>query len=199
MTAPIAQTLQAFCTRLDLDPAVLGTAMWNVSQAYGTTDVMEPLDTPLVSEQEWLRQVTESMATDSGVDVQLPSLGAAWFDGRETNAAWSAALRRLREAGTFVGMLSNMPPSWDVYWRAMAPPDEHFDDVVLSFEVGHRKPDREIFEVAARRAGADARDCVLVDDLEKNCAGAEAAGWRSVHFTDAATAEVELARLLGSS
>jgi len=196
LTAPIWQTMNRLCGRLGLAPATLATAIWKVTEQFGATDLMEPLDTPLVTEQEWLRRVKRALAEDTGDMVELTSLGEMWFDGREANAAWVGTLQRLRRQGTFVGMLSNMPPAWDVYWRRMTPPREHFDDVVMSFEVGYRKPRREIFDLAARRAGVDGIDCVLVDDMEKNCEGAVAAGWRAIHFTDAGTAEAELEHLL---
>ncbi|TDT40768.1 putative hydrolase of the HAD superfamily [Streptomyces sp. BK208] len=197
LTPPITHTMGTFCRSQGLDPEVLRRALGTVTARYGTRDVMEPIDTPLVSEEEWLAQVSQVLAADHGVTgVHLTTLADAWFDGRETNHAWVAALRKARESGAFVGLLSNMVPTWDAHWRRMVDPAALFDDVLLSFEVGHRKPSPGMFALAAERAGAAPADCVLVDDLEHNCAGAEAAGWQAIHFTDTTAATGRLAELL---
>ncbi|MFF2506089.1 HAD family hydrolase [Streptomyces sp. NPDC058067] len=197
LTPPIAHTMAAFCASQGIEPRALQEALGKVTARYGTSDIMEPIDTPLVSEEEWLAQVSDVLAVDHGVTgVRLTTLADAWFDGRETNHAWVAALRKARSRGAFVGMLSNMVPTWDAHWRRMVDPGELFDDVVLSFEVGHRKPSPGMFALAAERAGVPAERCVLVDDLAHNCAGAEAAGWQAIHFTGTAEAAERLDALL---
>lgn len=56
-----------------------------------------------------------------------------------------------------------------------------FDWVVLSQEAGYRKPDREIFVRAARRAGCAPRQMLHIgDDLVEDVAGALAAGLQAV-------------------
>ncbi|MCX4663518.1 HAD family hydrolase [Streptomyces uncialis] len=200
LTPPIQHTMGTFCAAQGLDPQVLLQALGKVTARYNTTDVMEPIDTPLITEEEWLAQISEVLAADHGVTgKRLTSLADAWFDGRETNHEWVAVLRKARDRGAFVGMLSNMVPTWDAHWRRMVDPAELFDDVVLSFEVGHRKPSPGMFALAAERAGVPAGSCVLIDDLAHNCAGAEAAGWQAVHFTDTTTAAERLDALLGSA
>lgn len=199
LTPPMVQTWGAFCARLGVDPQVLMDAVMRVTARYGTSDLMEPLDTPLVPEREWLAQVGELLRAEHGHDVRLETLGDIWFDDRETNEVWAARLRELRAGGRFVGVLSNMVPAWDPYWRRLVPVEEMFDDVVLSFEVGCRKPQPEIFALAARRAGVAPAACLLVDDLQVNCDAALAAGWRAIQFRDNEQALAELAGLLGEA
>lgn len=197
LTPSMRHTWEAFCGKLDVDPQVLMDAVLRVTRTYGTDDIMEPLDTPLVSEREWLAQIGEILRTEHGHAIELETLGDIWFDDRETDLAWAARLRELRAGGLFVGVLSNMVPAWDPHWRRLLPIDEMFDDVVLSFQVGHRKPQPEIFALAAQRAGAAPAECLLVDDLATNCAGAVAAGWQAIEFRHAGQASGELAVLLG--
>ncbi|WNI31150.1 HAD family phosphatase [Streptomyces sp. ITFR-6] len=195
LTPPLGHTMKTFCASMGLDQVVLGRALATVTARYGTTDIMLPIDTPLVTEEEWLQEVGDVLEAEHGVHLRLTTMADAWFDGRETNHAWLAQLRKMRERGAFVGMLSNMVPAWDPYWRRMIEPDGLWDDVLLSFEVGHRKPSPGMFELAARRAGVPPQRCVLVDDLPQNCAGAEALGWHAVLFTDAESAGDQLASL----
>ncbi|WP_431955506.1 HAD-IA family hydrolase [Nocardia lijiangensis] len=191
LTPPVAETFAAFCAKTGLAPDPLRRAIAEVTASFGTEDMMLPLDTPLISEDEWLDLVRAALRRQ-GVHTEVPSLADAWFDGRKANVQWENALRRYRDAGLFVGMLSNMPPAWEPHWRRMVVAEELFEEIVNSAQVGCRKPDPEIFELAAARAGIEPQRCVLVDDLPQNCAGARAAGWRAVQFRDAATATAEV-------
>ncbi|MEU2252545.1 HAD-IA family hydrolase [Nocardia xishanensis] len=191
LTPPVAETFAAFCAKTGLAPDPLRRAIAEVTASFGTEDMMLPLDTPLISEDEWLDLVRAALHRQ-GVHTEVPSLAEAWFDGRKANAQWEKTLRRYRDAGLFVGMLSNMPPAWEPHWRRMVVADELFEEIVNSAQVGCRKPDPEIFELAAARAGIEPQRCVLVDDLPQNCAGARAAGWRAVQFRDASTATAEV-------
>jgi epoxide hydrolase-like predicted phosphatase len=59
---------------------------------------------------------------------------------------------------------------------------EHFDDVVLSYEVGLRKPDPAIYKLAAGHLGLLPRQLVFVDDLVVNVEGANQVGIHGVVF-----------------
>lgn len=58
----------------------------------------------------------------------------------------------------------------------------HFDDFVLSYEVGAMKPDAKIYDEAIRRAGAPAGECFFVDDKQINVDAARRAGMDAVRF-----------------
>jgi putative hydrolase of the HAD superfamily len=196
LTPPIAETMTNFCERTGIDAHALLTVIGEVTEEFGTDDYMEPIDTPLVTEAEWLERIGARLRESHGIDRRITTLADDWFRDRETNHAWVGHLERMRSRGLFVGMLSNMVPTWDAHWRRMVDADALFDDVVLSFEVAARKPQAAMFDVAARRAGAEPGQCLLVDDIERNCEGARAAGWHAIHFRDAEQAAAELDRLV---
>ena len=181
MTPPNADTVRAFCERVGVTPEFFIAAMREVGDRYGT-DSMGPLDTPLTTQDRWSAQVSEILTYRYGEVVDLTDFGEKWFAGRPVNTAWLDWLRGVRARGIFVGMMSNMVPAWDPLWRRMIPP-EQFDALVLSYQIGVRKPEPGIFEVAQRESGVAAQHCVLIDDVEKNCAGAREAGWHAVRFT----------------
>jgi len=54
--------------------------------------------------------------------------------------------------------------------------DELFDAVILSFELGIRKPDPGIYEAALDGLGVDPADALFVDDQTEYCDGARALG-----------------------
>jgi putative hydrolase of the HAD superfamily len=195
LTPPIGQTLLDFCGKTNVEPEPLVRSMMKVAASYGTEDIMLPIDTPLVTEPEWVAQVAAALLADYGVTLGVDTLADVWFGDRPANTPWLNRLVAARRDGLFLGMLSNMVPAWDPHWRRMVDPGV-FDDLVLSFEVGHRKPAPEIFELAAKRAGVEPGECLFVDDLEKNTNGALACGWQAIHFTDTTAAIAELDRAL---
>lgn len=199
LTPPAVELLSAFCRRAGVAPEQLVVATVAVARAYGSDDPMEPLEVPLVDEASWGAQVARELRERFGVNVDMSSFAERWLDGHSADGTWLERLPALRGRGHFVGLLSNMMPSFEPHWRSIAPPERLFDDVVLSFDVGLRKPQREIFELAARRAGAEPRDCVLVDDLDRNCDAARAAGWRAIRCLDARAAIGELEALVGAA
>jgi putative hydrolase of the HAD superfamily len=69
------------------------------------------------------------------------------------------------------------------YVRQFADTLRHFDGLVLSHEVGVRKPKAGFFGHCVGRAGCRPAECVFVDDLPANVAGAEACGLRGVVYT----------------
>ena len=57
----------------------------------------------------------------------------------------------------------------------------YFDEVVLSYEVHMKKPDRAIYEEAASRLGVKSKDCIFVGDGGSNeLQGARDAGMKAI-------------------
>lgn len=101
-----------------------------------------------------------------------------------------------RAAGIATAVLSN---SWgagkvDPYAGYDLP--DRFDTVVISDQVGLRKPDPAIYQLTAHRLGVPAAGCVFVDDTAHNLPAAEALGLIAVHFTDVGEGVAEIRRLL---
>lgn len=58
----------------------------------------------------------------------------------------------------------------------------HFNHLVLSHEIGTRKPDAEFYHTCQRRANAKAAECVFVDDLVANIEGARSVGFHGIVY-----------------
>jgi HAD superfamily hydrolase (TIGR01509 family) len=107
----------------------------------------------------------------------------------------SALVRRARQSGLRTALLSN---SWgNDYPRDGW--DEMFDVVVISGEVGMRKPEPEIFRHTLDLVGLGAAECVFVDDLAPNVAAAVEVGMVGVLHTSYAESLAELEVLFDRS
>lgn len=60
----------------------------------------------------------------------------------------------------------------------------HFDALVLSHEIGVRKPGAEFFEHCTQLAGCAPAECLFIDDLSANVVGARACGWQGIVYTN---------------
>lgn len=79
----------------------------------------------------------------------------------------------LKEKGYRLGIISNL---WAFPERRIFVENnfgDHFEHRVYSFEIGHEKPEPEIFHEACKRFGVEAGDCLMVGDHpEKDVQGA---------------------------
>ncbi|MGE0501548.1 MAG: HAD family hydrolase [Rhizobiaceae bacterium] len=106
-----------------------------------------------------------------------------------------AIMLGLIEQGRDVTMLTNFAA--DTFAEAR----KRFDflnrprGVTVSADVKLLKPQREIYELHARKFGLDPIRTLFIDDSPANVEGARAAGWQSIPFVDAATLARDLDRL----
>jgi len=62
---------------------------------------------------------------------------------------------------------------------------QYFDDFILSYKIGKRKPHRKIFKEALLKARCHAHACLYVDDIAEYVHAAEAMGMKAIHFRSA--------------
>jgi FMN phosphatase YigB (HAD superfamily) len=89
-------------------------------------------------------------------------------------------------------VLSNTNPIHFSMLKASYPLLGHFDDFVLSYEVGALKPEAEIYLEAIQRAGCRPEECFFTDDIAINVEAARTNGMDAVQFLSAAQLEEEL-------
>lgn len=149
----------------------------------------------LVDYRMW-RTMTREMY--KRIPEMAPVAFGPWFDalydrfGRA--ASWriyddaEPAIRALRARGLRLGIISN----WDTRLRSIVRDlglEAKMDFVLISAEVGWRKPHRSIFEEALKRAGVTPGEALHVGDLyDEDIVGAHAAGLRAVYLDRRGTA-----------
>jgi len=198
LTTPILATVQAWIQADGIDWNSYRAVMraW-VADAYdlsGSPNPIHALERGECSGAEFEQMLAAQLFRVDGGAVAAEGLLQRMFAASLPVAAMYDTIRALRGAGLRTALLSN---SWgcDEYPRADFP--GLFDTVVISGEVGMRKPEEGIFLHAAQALGLPPQECVFIDDIEANVAAAVACGMTGVHHTGAAATAAELQALLG--
>jgi epoxide hydrolase-like predicted phosphatase len=106
-------------------------------------------------------------------------------------------VRRARAAGVRVAALSNSWGTGDYDPYDGYELDTLFDAVVISDQVGLRKPGHAIYELTASKIGLTPGDCLFVDDTEANLPAARELGMGTLLFTGADDEVTVIGRLIG--
>jgi putative hydrolase of the HAD superfamily len=198
MTNPIRDMVAVWLDDEDVDHAHYAAMMrpW-VAGAYdqnGDTNPIHALERGECTTEEFERLLAARIARRDGVQVMAEGLLARMFAGSTMAVPMQEAVQAIRAAGLRTALLSN---SWGMadYPRHLFP--GMFDVVVISGEVGMRKPEERIFRHAADLLGLDPAECVFIDDIEVNVTAAEAIGMTAILHHDPAVTLARLGELLG--
>ena len=185
LTTNLFASFHAYCLSAEIDPQLLMGRFREDPQARELLIALEKgeIDEPAFEQR---------FAALLGVEPE--GLIDGLFTGVAPDLEMLDAVRRAHAAGVRTGLVSN---SWGIHRYPHELFDELFDGVVISGELGIRKPSRRMYELGAERAGVPAERCVYVDDLPFNLTPAEQLGMATVHHTSAETTIPELERLLG--
>lgn len=138
------------------------------------------------------RELAARLLTLDGVPPVAEGLLDRMFASFERVESMYDMLRDVREHGVKTCLVSNS-------WANTYPRDDWdglFDAVVISGEVGMRKPEPRIFRHALDRVGLPGEECAFIDDIEANIVAARALGMVGIHHRDANTTITELESLL---
>jgi epoxide hydrolase-like predicted phosphatase len=186
LTTSIWEAFDAFCRDEGLEE---GTVRRLFRDDPGALADLRLLEKGEIAEDEFAARFGPRLGVaDSGGLIER------MFAGLGPEETMIEAVRDLRGDGVRTGLISN---SWGtgIYEPRML--SELFDAVVISGEVGLHKPQPEIYALGAERLGVPPADCVFVDDLRENVAGAEEAGMTAILHREPADTVAELRRIFG--
>jgi epoxide hydrolase-like predicted phosphatase len=132
----------------------------------------------------------------TGIELPAPPPGGGPMIVFTASEPMVALVQELRANGIRLGVLTNNVLEFRDNWRSMMPFDEWFDDVVDSHEVGLRKPNPAIYQLALARLGAEAGRTAFLDDVATNVSAAESVGIRGVLVDEDPTEAIALTRRL---
>jgi putative hydrolase of the HAD superfamily len=188
LTTNVFDAFADFCRAEGLAPDTVRDRFMTDPEA---RDLLGDLETGRIDEAEF----EPRFAALLGVE-RAEGLIDRLFAGMVPEPAMLDAVRAARRGGVRTGLLSN---SWGQERYDRATLEELFDAVVISGEVGMRKPSPEIYALAAERLGREPERIVFVDDLPGNLKPAREIGMATVLHRDAGATVAELEQHLGVS
>ena len=189
LTTNVFQSFKQFAEAEGLDRDAIKRAFRDDPEALG---LLRQLEKNEITVEEFEPRFAERIGVP---EDRVDGLVGRLFAGVGPEERMLDAVRRARGAGLKTGLISNSWGEGLAYDQAML--DELFDSVVISGDVGLHKPDEAIFRLGAERLGVPPEECVFVDDLRENCAGAEAVGMTAILHRGPDSTLPELERLLG--
>jgi epoxide hydrolase-like predicted phosphatase len=161
----------------------------------GLEDLVPAVETGRMPVEEFNDRLAVVLSDGLEQPIDAADLVSRLFRGATPDDRMIGVVRAARIQGIKTAMVSN---TWGI--RDSSPwYDEAFDAVVLSGREGVRKPDPEIFRLAASRVDVPTASCVFVDDLAANVEGARAVGMTAVFHRHADITIPKLEEIFGIS
>lgn len=186
LTTNVFDSFKAFCENEGLQPDAVRDAF-----------MKDPLARELLADFETGRLADEDFERKLGAVLEIgepAGLIGRLFGSMGANAELVSAVELFRAAGVKTGLLSN---SWGATTYPRDVLDQLFDVLVISGELGVRKPEPRIYELAVEAMGMPADQLVFVDDLPGNLKPARALGIHTIlHRGDTAATIAELHAVL---
>lgn len=142
---------------------------------------MHRLETGHLDEDGFAAAVTGRLRRTDGGAVPPEGLVDRMLHGLRFDRDALVMLQAARAAGLQTALLSN---SWGMAMYPWADLEPLLDVQVVSGQVGLRKPDPAIYQLAAGELGLAAGQCAFVDDLKPNVDAARELGMFAVLHTD---------------
>jgi epoxide hydrolase-like predicted phosphatase len=185
MTSDLFDSFNSFCELEGLEP---NTIRRRFREDRDCRALLISLETGELEEEDFEAQFAAMLG------VSAPGLIDRLFERSGPDQRMLGAVAAAKRAGIRTGLISN---SWGTrrYDRALLA--DLFDGIVISGEVGMRKPAPRVYEMGAERIGVEPAACVFVDDLPFNLKPARELGMATVRHVEAAQTIGELEQLLG--
>ena len=196
LTTPLAGSFQGFADQSGIELAAMGQALAAMHERDGANPLHE-LECGRMTESAFVEGLRGALCDLLGREVTLAGFADTLWEGLFPNEPMIAFMASLRAEGYRMALLTNNVREWELRWRALAPIDDIFELVIDSAFVGVRKPEPEIYELALTGLGLSAAECVFIDDIERNCAGAREVGIQAVVYRDVEQAISEVRAALG--
>ena len=197
LTTPMATAIAGWLEAEGISPDTYNQAMRDFRDpelielnSFDPIAALEKGELKLAHFEELLAAKINALA---GTAIAAEGLMGRMFHGFANAPTMVNVVRRAKAAGLSTALLSNswgneyLREDWDVL----------FDAVVISGEVGMRKPEADIYRHTLGLLKVEPGAAVFVDDMEPNVRGAAAVGMIGVHHKTYPQTLLELEALFG--
>lgn len=197
MTNPLADTIGAWLVAeaIDRDSYTAVLRRWVLDGYDGSagSNPVHALERGECTDAQFELALAAELTGPGGGPVTATGLLARMFAATVLDEQMTGLMRALRARGVPTGLLSN---SWGTGSYPREVLGELFDAVVISAEVGMRKPEPRIFEHAARAMGVAPQECLFIDDIAANVDAAAGLGFTALLHESASPTVARVRELL---
>ena len=180
------------CERFGRPLGLSGIDFLAKAKAAGFVDLLSEYETGKMTSQDFHQRVCDL----TGIDVRFEDFATDWGDIFSSNSSVHDLIADLKSQGYALFLGSNTNElHYRHFSRQFKDVLRHFDQLVLSYEVRHIKPNAGFFQACAAAACRPAKECVFIDDVEENVEGARLAGLIGLLYRDTPGLVEELGKI----
>lgn len=145
----------------------------------------------------FIHDADEQLAAHLGVDLATWQKAMAGSNGNDP--VLLKFIKELHQEGIYrIGLLSNAGSQALKDYFEPGELETLFDATLVSGDTGYVKPEAAFYRMMAEKLGVDPSTCVMIDDREEFCKGAEYVGMRSIHYQNYQQFREDLDTLIAS-
>ncbi|MGY8768380.1 MAG: HAD family hydrolase [Pirellulales bacterium] len=158
-----------------------GVSVERVQEILFTNGMQQRYETGQITTEEFHQHFCDETQTDASL-ADVCQAASNIFTPMDTTIQLAHALKQV---GHRLGLLSN---TCDCHWQFCIKDSrfgflhELFETTVLSYAVGHMKPEADIYRIAANLADCDPGSILFIDDKIENTTAAKQFGFDVIHF-----------------
>lgn len=199
LTGDMKDSMQSWAANEQVDLNAFGAVMQQWLGSHGAAEAafnpVHALERGEIEVPHFERHLAEGLSERMGREFDPDGLLVRLFEGFSHAEDMNALVRRTKSAGFRTGLLSNS-------WGNKYPDhlfDGMFDVVVISGEVGMRKPEERIYSYTQSLMGIDPHELVFVDDMPHNVEAARDFGMIGIHHVSYEQTAQEIDILFGKN
>jgi len=160
-----------------------------IPEKIGSSGLIEPFEMGQMEPEEFFRRMRGVLRMN---DIDFPRFCDVWSSIFPPHTLVPESLLEALRGRYRLLLLSNTNAIHFPMIRKNYPLLRHFDDYVLSYQVGALKPSPRIYQEAVARAACPPGECFFTDDVLANVEAARDQGIDAVQFTSCAQLQEEL-------
>ena len=152
----------------------------DIYQLFFDSGITKDYEEGKISSLDFFKRVKDFLELDIDYGAFLPIWNDIFFE-TPLNKKIQDFLKKIKNRYKIV-MISNINETHYEFLKEKMPIFREFDKLILSYEIGFRKPSPEIYDAALRAAGAKNSDAFYIDDRADLIEAASKLGIKGVTF-----------------
>jgi putative hydrolase of the HAD superfamily len=175
LTSSVIESFASFCRSEDIDVEVFRGVVMGAARTEDSP--FSRVETGALTQEEFDEALAGLLSDACGKTILADGLKQRLFATMQPDLRMQEAVASARASGIRTALVSN---SWGGRDYPVDVLERLFDAVLISGEIGLRKPDPAIYRRAASELDVPPAECVFVDDFRANVEGAEAVGMTGI-------------------